>query len=121
MYGGITTDQEPLEATEDYEEDKRTGDRKQLPYEDHDAADNKDINPDQAKIRVKGKTPPGAEADDVDKEADGPVGGNNPVHGEGPDRQKSDEELNFRNKHSPRHGARSMSPEEIQKWKEDNP
>jgi len=37
MYGGINTDLEPMEATEDYEEDKREGDRKQLPYQDHDA------------------------------------------------------------------------------------
>jgi len=39
-YGGIATDTEPLDATEDYEEDRREGDRKQLRHEhQRDASD----------------------------------------------------------------------------------
>jgi len=41
MYGGITTDQEPLEAQEDYEERKREGRRANQELEDHKTGDKK--------------------------------------------------------------------------------
>jgi len=119
-YGGITTDQEPLDATDDYEEDKREGDRKQLRYQDHDAADLKDINPDQAKITIKdGKTPPAAEDDDVDKDH-----GEGPTFGEGPDNKKKqgqlEEERTIINKYNTRYGPRQASKEEVEKWVADH-
>lgn len=41
-YGGINTDTEPLDATDDYEEDDRVGNRKQIKYQDRDATDKRD-------------------------------------------------------------------------------
>lgn len=128
MYGGITTDQEPLEGKGDYEEDKREGDRKQIRYQDHDAGAPRQngINPNQKEIKIKGDTPPAAEMDDIDKEGDGSVststnGVNNPVHGGGPTKlSKSDEDLNWRNKYNRKPGMQ-MSPEELEKWHKDNP
>ena len=114
MYGGISTDQEPLEATADYEEDKREGDRKQNQLEDHDAQDKKDRIEFEKNVCPKcGESH--SESEHVDKEGgllgSASTGVMNPTHGGEKNRQKS-----IIHKYNTRTGPRyDVTPDEFEK------
>jgi len=136
LYGGVNTNT-PFEASEDYEEDKREGNRKQIPYQDHDAAEQKPQDGynagGSAYLHEHGPRSKGAtcsicggkhdtEEHDKDKSegssSTGTSGITNPVFGDGPQRKKMDEIRNVANKYSARYGPRKASPDEIKKFLE---